>query len=643
MYFTTIQHRVSFAEKSQVRLYDKDHRNSEGSVLSSPEQDPEQDSDQPSPVFRNENAYLGANKSHPRRGSSSFGTDINGGEESMELDTTKIIVLTDELKLTDEGWNGSDQEPSYGEGDMDMTEIVRRQSVALRRRSSMHRQSLAPPEETAQDKSVSEIRESKGGRSHTDFTAPLGQSLQKPEPPPDEWHALRAVTRARADDSVLEDGETEFNELDNAISRLMVARDSLGLSGDCLPGGDNSFASTESDSFTQGHPGFLDADRKMNITGMLRRASSGTFTNPSQDTNEPIKLPVALPLENPKSPFTQPDRLKISASVSTKPPPVFKKSTPTQPSQPVPEPPTTETPRAAPSSSSGVFKPPPLEEQSLFSLQKPPARLNASTTAATTITNARPRKRLIIETEKPLEERPTPRKRPAISHPTAPSTLRTSSAPPEASPPKGTVPTSSSPGKKARPISSLRKPSFPVPSRSSSVPGLRGTSSPFTHGQKPDTNELKALAFSRRVHAPVQRRKSASGYLPGPSKKTSLFPHQEKPISQRPAPASIQEPRAEGDTGRGGEAPDPAPSPSPLLRSQSPVTFAEEDAQGSDEERSGIEITPPKDDGATGRWRHEVIVPGSPESAQDVGSGLCMSKLVLTHSRITFQLNNSLL
>lgn len=653
-----IQRRVSFAEKSQVRLYHKDNRNSEGSVQSSPEQDPEQDTDQPPPVVNDENEYPGASKSRSRRRSSlrrSFGTDTGAGEESMELDTTKIIALTDELKLADEGWDGSDEEAGgYDEDDMDMTEIVRRQSVALRRRSSMRRQSLAPPEETEQDKSVSEVGENEDDRPHMDFTVPLGQPLQKPEPPPEEWHALRAVTHAGANESISEDGEMEPNELEDAISRLMVARDSLGLSGDGLAGGGDSFASTESDSFTQDLANFADADRTVNITGMLRRASSGTFTDPSQgptsdysnngthDTDEQIKLPLTLPPED-QSPLVQPG-LKLSSSVSTKPPPVFQKPSSIQPSQPVFKPLTTETPKATPFGAGGVFKPRPLERQSVFSLQKPSTKPNPPTTDSAAVTNVH--KRPIIETEKPLEERPTPGKRLAISHLMAPSTSRASSAPPEESPSKGTTSAPSSPGKKSGLTSSPRKPGFSARGPSPSVSGLRRPSASFTHGQDPGTT---VLAFGTRVPVPAKGRKGAPGDLPSPSKKaSSLPPEGEVLISRPPVATAVQEPQ-DGDNielERDDRALEPAPSPpskspSPPPRSQSPVVSTDEDAQGSGEERPEIEITPPEDNDVTGRWRDEVTTTSNPESAEEVRSGLGMSKLVLTHSRSAFQSNNS--
>jgi len=660
-----IQRRVSFAEKSQVRLYDRDHRNSEGSVPSSPEQVPEQDADQPPPVVNDENAYPGANEFRPRRRSSlrrSFGTDVGAGEESMELDTTNIITLTDELKLTDEVWDGSDDEAGYDEDDMEMTEVVRRQSVASRRRSSMHRRSLAPPTETEHDRSVSEVGENEDDRSHMDFTVPLGQPLRKPEPPPEEWHALRAVTHAGTNDSVSEDGDAQPDELEDAISRLMVARDSLGLSGDGLAGGDHSFASTESDSFTQDPADFANADRTMDITAMLRRASSGTFTDPSQEstseysssrshgTDEQIKLPIALPREN-QSPSIYPDLTKLS-STATKPQPIFQKPTSTQPPQPVFKPPTTETSKATLLTAGSVFKPRPLERQSVFSLQKPPAKSNAPTTASTVTTETQPQKRPITETEKPVEERPTPGKRQAVSHLTAPSTSRTSSVPPEGSPSKGTTPTPSSPGKKAGLTSSPRKPGFPARGRASSVSGLRRTSTSFTHSQRPSAAESMVLAFGTRVPVPIKGRKSAPGDIPSPSKEaSSLPPGRDRLGSLPPASTVVQEPQDEEDMEleRNDAALEPAQlppsskSPSPPPRAESPEAPPEEDAQELGEEHPEIEITPPEKDDATGRWRDEVTMASDPESAEEVGSEPdSASKRLLIHCRSIFRLNNSL-
>ena len=659
-----VQRRVSFADKSQVRLYDRDRRDSEGSIPSSPEQDPEQAVNQPPPVVNDENAYPGASKSRPRRRSSlrrSFGTDIGAGEESMELDTTKIITLTDELKLTDEGWDSSDHEVDYDEGDMDMTEVVRRQSVALRRRSSMHRRSLAPPEETEQDRSVSEAGESEDGRPHMDFTVPLGQPLRKPEPPPEEWHALRAVTHAGANDSISEDGDTEPNELEDAISRLMVARDSLGLSGDGLAGGDHSFASTESDSFTQDPADFANADRTMDITGMLRRASSGAFTDPSQEstseysnsrghnTDEQIRLPISLPQEN-QSPSIYPDLSKLSSSTSTKPLPIFQKPASTQLPQPVFKPPTTETARATPLTAGSVFNPRPLERQSVFSLQKLPAEPNAPTTASTVTTETQPQKRPITETEKPVEERPTPGKRQAVSHLTAPSTSRASSAPPEGSPSKGTTPTPSSPRKKAGLTSSPRKPGFPAQGRTSSVSGLRRTSTSFTHGRRPSTAGSAALAFGTRVPVPFKGRKSAPGDIPSPSKKASSLPPERDGLVPPPsASTTVQEPQDNVEQERGDTAPEPGQSPSssklpsPPPRAESPGAPSEGGIQGLGEERPEIEISPPEEDDTTGRWRDEVTMAGNPESTEEVGSEPdSLSKRPLTHHRSTFRLNNSL-
>lgn len=658
------QRRVSFAEKSQVRLFDKDHRNSEGSIPSSPEQDPEREVNQPPPVTNDENAYPGANKLRPRRKSSlrrSFGTDIGAGEESMEIDTTKIIALTDELRLTDEGWGGSDEEVGDDEDDMDMdmTEIVRRQSVALRRRSSMHRRSLAPPEEVEQDKSVPEVGESEDDRSHMDFTVPLGQPLRKPEPPPDEWHALRAVTHAGANDSISEDGDAEPNELEDAISRLMVARDSLGL-GDG-PTGDNSFASTESDSFTQDPADFADADRTINIASMLRRASSGTFTDPSQEstsdysnsqtngTNEQIKLPVVLPPEN-HSPQAHLEPPKLSSSISTKPPPIFQKPTPIQSTRPVFKPPTTETPKATALGASNVFKPRPPERQSVFSLQKPPTKAGALTTPSAATVDVQPQKRPITDTEKPLEERPTPGKRPVISHLTASSTSRASSAPPEGSPSNSTTLAPSSPRKKPGLASNPRKPSSPARGRASSVSSLRRTSASFTHGQKSGAAGQTMLAFGTRVPAPAKARKSAPGDLPSPSKKaSSLPPEGEEPAYWPPTSAVVQEPQDEEDMEleQDERAPEPTTSPpsgspSPLPRPQSPVVSPGEDVEGSGEERSEIETTPPEGDDATGRWRDEVTTASNPESAEEVSFRLDkVLRPLLKRCRFTFLSSNS--
>jgi len=660
-----IQRRVSFADKSQVRLYDRDRRDSEGSPPSSPGQDAEQNTDQPPPVVNDENAYPGASKFRPGRRSSlrrSFGTDIGAGEESMELDTTKIIAMADELRLADESWGGSDEEEDYDGDDMDMTEIVRRQSVALRRRSSMHRQSLAPPEEVDQDRSLSEVGGSEDDRPHTDFTVPLGQPLRKPEPPPEEWHALRAVTHAGANDSISEDGDTEPNELDNAISRLIVARDSLGLSGDGAGVGDNSFASTESDSFTQNSVDFANADRTVDITSILRRASSGTFTDPSQastseysdsrshDTDERINLPVDLPQENP-SPSIYPDLSKVTSSIPTRPTPLFQKPTSVQPIQSVFKPPTAETPKAVSFTASNVFKPRPLERQSVFSLQKPSAKSNISSMASIVATDTQPQKRPIAETEKPVEERPTPGKKQATSHLAGPSTSRASSAPPEESPSKGTTPTPSSPGKKAGLTSNPRKPGFPARGRTSSVSGLRRTSASFTHGQKPSTAGPTMVAFGSRVPAPVRGRKSAPGDIPSPSKKaSSLPPDPEELAPLPPAFIDVQEPQDEEDMEleQSDEAPEPARlppsrSPSPPSRAKSPAAPSEEDEREPGEKQLEIEITPPEDDGATGRWRDEVTMASNPESAEEVGLELNnVPRRVLTGDRFTFQSNNSL-
>lgn len=655
-----IQRRVSFADKSQVRLFDRDHTNSTGSPPSSPAQDPEEDADQPPLVINDENAYPGANKFRPRRRSSlrrSFGTDIGAGEESMELDTTKIITMTDELKLTDQVWDGSDDDEGYDDDDMDMTEIVRRQSLASRRRSSMHRRSLASPEEADQDKSVSEVGESEDGPPHKDFTVPLGQPLRKPSPPPDEWHALRAMTHAGVNDSISEDGDTEPNELEDAISRLMVARDSLGIGGDGLAGGEHSFASTESDSFTQDPADFANADRTMDITSILRRASSGTLSVPSQestsdysisrthDTDERIKLPVVLPQET-QSPSIYPDLSQLTPSISTKPAPIFQKPTSIQPTQPVFKPPTADTPKAAPLGAGGVFKPRPLERQSVFSLQ-PSVKSNAPTTVSTATTAAQPQKRPITETEKPVEERPTPGKRRATSHLTAPSTSRAASAPPEESPSKGMTPTPSGPGKKAGLTSSPRKPGFPARGRSSSSSGLRRTSASFAHGQKPGTIGPTVFAFGTRVPAPAKGRKSAPGDAPSPSKKTSSFPPEREELVSRSTAVQELQDEEDMELERDDETPElaqpPRPKPPSILpRAQGPVAHPEESPQESGEERPQIEIAPLEGDDATGRWRDEVTMANTPESAEEVGSELgSVSGLVLTHGRFISRSNNS--
>lgn len=143
---TALSRRVSFAREAHVRVFEiqrAQNTNSTETPSSSPS--PEHDLPLPNPQPPNdENAYPGAGNLNRSRRRSSLGrvafTDVGAGEESMELDMDDTAPNPSSLFLGDENFEdeeGQDnfEEDEYFEGsDMEMTEIIRRKSMAEARR-----------------------------------------------------------------------------------------------------------------------------------------------------------------------------------------------------------------------------------------------------------------------------------------------------------------------------------------------------------------------------------------------------------------------------------------------------------------------------------------------------------------------------
>lgn len=244
--------RVSFAEHAQVRLFqtpNHDNTNSTGSPQSSPIPSSSPEIDRP-PVLSNENDYPRNN----RRSSVRYST---AGSEDMDLTSTNPRAFL-------EGEEGSalmDEEMDFDENDdMEVTEALRgnllqRRSMAGRRPFApvQPRDSIAFPSDDAipsdDDDNNNEQAQSmveddsqmhldiEASQEGMEFTVPMGQSLRPPPTEDPVWLALRQVTHsgdtphepeASSEDDIQIADNQQGMDLDDAVARLMRARDSLG-------------------------------------------------------------------------------------------------------------------------------------------------------------------------------------------------------------------------------------------------------------------------------------------------------------------------------------------------------------------------------------------------------------------------------
>lgn len=276
--------RVSFASRSQVRLFETIHTNSTGSPQSSPASvsiSPDTPGGQPD--VTNENDYPGQSL-HQRRSSARYSL-----AQSEDMDLTSVVPRTFQLggsAILDEDFGDYDDEYDYDNVDMDVTEVIhgdfaRKRSLSLAIRQPLSQISSTPaPILDDPDQSQSDIGNQSTQSDATseqsqvmEFTVPLGQSL-RPADQDQAWLALKQATHSGNDTSepelLSDDGEMN---LDDAMLRLRRARDSMSLAqlnmgqhGELHERQDDSFASTD-DSFED------DGNKTMNLSQAFSRAS----------------------------------------------------------------------------------------------------------------------------------------------------------------------------------------------------------------------------------------------------------------------------------------------------------------------------------------------------------------------------------
>ena len=529
----SLARRVSFASHLHIRLIDgkqaRDPQSSSPNPLARNDGDGDGDEDEDNDENKHPVHAASRRRSSMRRRSSVAFSEF--GEQSMDMDDEdgSAPLPADFLNQNNYQLGGSavqDDEftDDEDEDDMEITEAIRlnierkrslslggpaRASLPARRRSSIapttvtqgRSENQPPPPQHNGD--LSEVREegdtsvsSATGQSFAsegssmeetqpiEYTAPVGKSLRPKKRPSAAWLALQAVTHAgipsdNEDENEDEEGdsgvyqESEPMELTDAMSRIMKARASLGMS----PGARNANttvsdmdmdeesapamqeSSFQDDSFTSTEDSFGGdvGDRTVNMTTLVR-SSLGTQdslldTAPPggvTDEDRPIKLPLnATPASAPAPPVTT----HLNATAAPKPVP--------SPQPPAPEQPATTTP-AAPSLVSSVFsastsrppvfapppktpvaptprspgKPPPsatIPKPSTFSLSRTPARpptlaspapapkVPAATTNAASTTTSAP-----AAPRSPAVQRPSA----AFAPPTARKSPMKRSAPP---------------------------------------------------------------------------------------------------------------------------------------------------------------------------------------------------------------------
>ncbi|KAJ7596756.1 Spc7 kinetochore protein-domain-containing protein [Mycena floridula] len=416
--------RVSFNEFAQVRKLYKEDDNSAGS--SSPAAS--SDDPPPAPVLSNENDYPGAGKRKSVRYSTA----------NSDMDLTTVMPAGGHQEFD------SDEEFD-DDADMEVTEVIR--GDFLRKRSLSMGGARLPLSQVASGSRTSIASENGADESHSsytddtshsslEYTVPLAQAL-RPAAKDDAWLALKSMTHAAADPDQAQVEEGDSEQLDIA------------------PGYDDSMSSMDEDSFGDGG-----GDRTMNLTNVLRRASSNSdwrlslgLQETSMDESEvygriDIPLSTSTPRPSisqptqPSSPILEPEPLVKPASVTR--PSIFQR-----PSAPSPAPRLKATPdirpispaKPKPKGFSAAFAPP----VSRPTPQKPPPT-----------SNKRPR-----PSDENLDAHgPSPAKRPAIADKWKDSTVQEESHPvrSEAPKPKPLSPSKRAPFQAAS-ASGLRKPS----------------------------------------------------------------------------------------------------------------------------------------------------------------------------------------
>jgi kinetochore protein Spc7/SPC105 len=290
----SLDRRVSFASHKNVLFFEKNHLKSTGSPRTS-SSIPSLDSRQ---TVGNENNYPGQ-AFRKRRSSARYS---NAGSEDMDLTTvmtagnfqnTSSAILEEEFDYDGDSFD-----------DMEVTEAI--PGNLIRKRSlSMGRQPLSRPESNSPinevDESQSDIgndsMQSEGtseGTQFMEFTVPLDQSLRPPAEQDEVWLALKQVTHSGNEPSEPEPVSCETPqqrgsdgmELEDAVERLMRARDSLPLS--TQPASqvyvqDDTFTSTE-DSFESDS----DGNKTVNLSQVISRLNMDTTARMSlgyQDSN----------------------------------------------------------------------------------------------------------------------------------------------------------------------------------------------------------------------------------------------------------------------------------------------------------------------------------------------------------------------
>ena len=258
-------------------MFETIHSSSTGSPHSSPAS-ALSDGTARQPDVTNENDY--PRKSLTRRRSSAR---YSIAESDMDL--TSIIpgtFLPGGSAILNEDFSDYDDEDDYDNDDMDVTEAIcgdfaRKRSLSLGIRQPLSQISSVPaPTPEDADRSQSDIgnesTQSDVTSEHSqamEFTVPLGQSL-RPADQDQVWLALKQATHSGNNPSEPELSSEDEMNLDDAVSRLRRARDSMSLAqlnmGQNGEHQENSFTSTD-DSFED------DGNKTINLSQAFGSAS----------------------------------------------------------------------------------------------------------------------------------------------------------------------------------------------------------------------------------------------------------------------------------------------------------------------------------------------------------------------------------
>ncbi|KAG5220502.1 Spc7 kinetochore protein-domain-containing protein [Salix suchowensis] len=265
--------RVSFARTAKVRLFEiqGDHTsstNASGSPQSSPQSSPQQQpnkgqyANQP-PTLSNENAYPGADARNRRRSSGRYST---AGSEDMDLTQIGPHMVSDEFNFEEDNFDfNTDDDSHMMDEDGDTMDVTRRwmltsfgdghflwEAVAASNNNELSVGSVDMSQDMSQDMSRDDSNVSGGDDTQSvpmEFTVPITQGLRQPAHQDPAWLALRAVTHSGdvpyEPPPMSEDEDAaplaahapgDDMNLDDAMQRLMRARDSLPMAQSILPG-----------------------------------------------------------------------------------------------------------------------------------------------------------------------------------------------------------------------------------------------------------------------------------------------------------------------------------------------------------------------------------------------------------------------